>query len=102
MARGNRRDHSGESMRRRRTLRLGLLVAVSACVVGAIGAVAGQASVTYEASFGGSGTGPGQFAPNPGPGGVAVDQSNGNVWVADPGQNRVEEFDANGAFILML
>ena len=32
-----------------------------------------------------------------GPTGVAVDSS-GDVWVADDGNNRIEEFSATGAF----
>src|SRR5690242_11216999 len=89
-------------MRRRRTKRLGLLAAVAACAVAAIGAQSGQATVAYQSSFGGTGTGPGQFSPiEYGPGGVAVNEANGHVYVADPGQNRVEEFDASGAFVSM-
>ncbi len=33
------------------------------------------------------------------PFGVAVDQSNGSVYVADTGNNRIQKFDARGAFI---
>ena len=49
----------------------------------------------YTTSFGTEGTGAGQFK---GPLGVAVDGA-GNVWVADAGNNRVEEFSSAGAFI---
>jgi RHS repeat-associated protein len=43
-------------------------------------------------SFGSGGPGKGQLS---GPRGVATD-SNGNVWVADTGNNRIEEFNAKG------
>ena len=50
---------------------------------------------TYSSSFGGSGIGNGLFAR---PGGVAVD-SQGDLWVADSNNNRIEEFSEAGAFI---
>jgi sugar lactone lactonase YvrE len=34
------------------------------------------------------------------PHGVAIDQSSGNVYVADTGNNRIEKFDASGNFLL--
>jgi sugar lactone lactonase YvrE len=45
--------------------------------------------------WGSSGTGPGQFQA---PGGIAIDPA-GNVYVADPGNNRVQKFDRNGTFL---
>ncbi len=49
----------------------------------------------YVRTFGESGTGNGQLAK---PHGVAID-SKGNVWVADTGNNRIEEFSPEGAYI---
>ena len=46
-------------------------------------------------SFGGSGSGSGQLAL---PVGVATDSS-GDVWVADTGHDRVQEFNAKGEFV---
>ncbi len=53
------------------------------------------ASIKSFSSFGGSGSGAGQLS---GPSGVAVDSSH-NVWVADTGHNRVQEFKSNGEFV---
>jgi hypothetical protein len=47
-------------------------------------------------SFCASGSGPGECAD---PRGVAVDQANGDVYLADRGNNRVDKFDANGNFL---
>ena len=49
----------------------------------------------YQATFGSSGTGGGQFTH---PEGIGVDAS-GNVWVVDHGNNRIEKFAASGTFI---
>jgi RHS repeat-associated protein len=49
----------------------------------------------YKTSFGGSGTGNGQFSK---PGGITVD-SEGNIWVVDTANSRVEEFSSSGTFI---
>jgi hypothetical protein len=43
-----------------------------------------------------TGSGNGQFSFDPG--GVATD-GGGNVYVADPGNNRIQKFDANGTFL---
>jgi hypothetical protein len=73
------------------TLALALLVAPGA-----------QASLVYDHSFGGSGTGGGEFSAfEGGPGGVAVNNTTGDVYVTDPGQNRVEAFDSEGDFKFM-
>jgi DNA-binding beta-propeller fold protein YncE len=54
-------------------------------------------------SFGGEGSGAGQFSQfaNVPSSPVAVNQSSGDVYVGDPGGNRVEMFDAAGHFVLM-
>jgi hypothetical protein len=55
-----------------------------------------QAKLTYESSFGGSGEAAGQFQK---PAGVAVNTATGDVYVADYGNNRIEQFNEDGAFI---
>jgi DNA-binding beta-propeller fold protein YncE len=49
------------------------------------------------ATFGSAGSGAGQLSE---PDGVAVDQTTGDVYVADTGNHRVDKFDAQGNFIL--
>lgn len=50
---------------------------------------------TYSSSFGTSGTGNGQFAR---PGSVAVD-AQGNLWVVDSNNNRLEKFSEKGEYL---
>jgi YD repeat-containing protein len=49
----------------------------------------------FIASFGGPGSGKGQLDD---PHGAAID-ANGNVWVADSDNNRIEEFSSSGTFV---
>lgn len=51
---------------------------------------------TYASSFGVAGSGAGGLSS---PQSVAVDQETGNVYVADTGNNRVDEFEADGVFV---
>ena len=51
---------------------------------------------TYSSSFGSAGTGNGQFAD---PAGDAIDAA-GDIWVADDENDRIEEFNAKGEFVL--
>ena len=51
---------------------------------------------SYLKSFGGSGSGDGQFG---GPVGIAVDPSNGVMYVADQAHSRIEVFDPNDNFL---
>jgi hypothetical protein len=60
---------------------------------------AGAAEVhQFKTSFGASGSGSGQFSNNKG---IAIDQSDGSVYVVDSGNYRVQKFDAAGNFVLM-
>jgi len=59
--------------------------------------VGGFKTPIHAISFGSEGSAAGQLKS---PTGIAVD-SQGNVWVADTGNNRVVEFDENGQFITM-
>jgi hypothetical protein len=83
------------------------LCALALCLFGSPGALASTGH-SYGGSFGtGGSNGPGGFA-GAGPAGVAVRQSNGDVYVSDPGHTdsvdpnvampRVERFDGVGAF----
>ncbi|HXB63485.1 MAG TPA: 6-bladed beta-propeller [Solirubrobacteraceae bacterium] len=47
-------------------------------------------------TYGSEGTGAGQYI---GPWGIAIDPRNGNVYVSDQGNNRVEELSSGGTFI---
>jgi sugar lactone lactonase YvrE len=55
----------------------------------------GQEAPAFLSSFGGSGSGPGKLAD---PAGIALDPE-GNVWVADTGHNRIQEFGPDGEFL---
>jgi RHS repeat-associated protein len=57
--------------------------------------IAGEGGYLPWFRFGTSGSGNGQLSA---PEGVTVDAS-GNAWVADTGNNRVEEFDSSGAYV---
>jgi hypothetical protein len=59
-------------------------------------------SHVFSATFGGAGAGAGQFASGNGatsPSGVAVNDATGDVYVADPGNARIDQFDTSGAFV---
>ena len=82
----------------------GLVLALLVGVVALAGTVALPSSALalqgYEpgtpASFGGPGSGAGQLE---GPEGVAVNDATGNVYIADTGNDRVDEFEPNGTFV---
>jgi hypothetical protein len=84
------------------------ITAVVCATVISLGFMAGPAFGTelrlFSGSFGSEHSLP---APTPEadrlarPWGVAVDEATGNVYVADPGHHRVEEFTATGEFVLM-
>ncbi len=54
-----------------------------------------SAAVSFAFQFGSSGTGNGQFNH---PYGVAID-GNGNLWVTDSSNNRIQKFSASGTFL---
>ena len=55
----------------------------------------GKTSAEYVSQFGASGAGNGQFKE---PQGIALDKE-GNVWVADAGNNRTQKFTAAGKYV---
>jgi hypothetical protein len=73
------------------------LVLAATLSLGSSSAVASQPHA-FLSAFGSTGTGADQFELS-GEAGVAVDQSTGDVYVADTGNHRVDEFTASGAFI---
>ena len=81
------------SSKKRAGVLLGLICALSLVAF----ASAAHASKTIYDSFGSSGTGPGQFDSNAGQ--VALNQTSGDIYVVDAGNNRVERFDSDGAFL---
>jgi NHL repeat-containing protein len=84
-------------VRARAKLRLACLSICGACgAVLVFGASGAQALRIFDTSFGAPGAAAGQFA---GPQGVGVNTSSGDVYVADSGNFRIEEFDQSGTFI---
>ncbi len=75
---------------------LGVLGGYTALGAGPAAALVGYSPVTPNAVFGASGSGEGQFST---PLGVAVDNSSGDVYVVDRGNNRVQKFDAEGNYL---
>jgi hypothetical protein len=78
-----------------RRLFLSALVAALAALSFATPALAKEVHA-YSFSFGSEGSGAGQLKE---PNGVAVNSATGDVYVADQGNNRIDEFDSNGTFI---
>ncbi len=74
------------------------LVLAAILWVGSSSAVASQQHHAFMGSFGSAGTGAGQFELG-GEAGAAVDQSTGDVYLADTGNHRVDEFTALGTFV---
>jgi NHL repeat/WD40-like Beta Propeller Repeat len=76
----------------------GRRVATAVSCVVALGLVVGVGSAgAVVTQFGGEGEGAGQFS---GASGIGLDQESGDVYVADSGNNRVEKFGSEGAFLL--
>jgi sugar lactone lactonase YvrE len=86
---------TGSSMRSRRRSFAAALIA-SAFLLALFAASASATEAQYAFSFGSKGSGNGQFST---PKGSAIDKE-GNVWVVDSGNNRVERFaGSNGAYL---
>jgi sugar lactone lactonase YvrE len=81
-------------MRKAATVSFVFLLALTALGVVLAGASEPSAA-TYLRSFGGEGSGAGKLST---PGGVATD-AKANVWVADTGHNRIQEFNSKGEFV---
>src|SRR6266540_3226819 len=82
---------------RSRARRLTATAVAVLALTAALGASAAQASLfTASSTFGSPGSAPGQFQS---PLGVAIQQSSGNVYVADSQNARVQKFSPNGDFI---
>jgi hypothetical protein len=90
------RSSLGGGLRWARSGRASAVVAVCALTL-ALGAASAQALLLPISSFGSQGTGAGQFLT---PVGVAVDQANGLVYVADSANARVDLFTASGTFVV--
>ncbi len=75
-----------------------VFVVLGVLVGGLVFSGAALASLRYVpvSQFGSEGSGDGQFSA---PAGVAIDQSNGDVYVVDQGNARVEKFDSSGTFV---
>jgi hypothetical protein len=85
---------SGAGRRARLTLLIALVAALSlASVLLSGAAAASQMGITY---IGSPGYGAGQLQ---NPGGIAVSPSTGDLYVADTGGNRIDEFTATGSFV---
>src|SRR5262249_18764431 len=79
-----------------RTGRVSLAGALSLCALTlALGGATANAQLAPLFSFGTPGTGAGQFET---PVGVAIQQSNGDLYVADSVNARIQKFDATGRF----
>jgi DNA-binding beta-propeller fold protein YncE len=73
-----------------------LLTTLCATAIAAVAPAVASADLKLQGSFGGPGTGDGQFSV---PEGIAVDGA-GNVYVADGNHNRIEKFGPAGNFLL--
>jgi DNA-binding beta-propeller fold protein YncE len=92
MAQGSAAKPAARAALARAVLLSGLVTAIFAVTAQPASAASGH---RYSGQFGSPGAGNGEFsAPN----GVAIEQTSGDVYVADSGNNRVERFDSAGTF----
>lgn len=76
-----------------------LPIGLAAAAYLALSAAPASAGYRLVAQWGSEGSGPGQFDfPIP----VAVDQTTGDVYVGDSGNQRVQKFTASGSFLLQI
>jgi hypothetical protein len=80
----------------RKALKLSPALLAIACALLLALASAASAEISFDSSFGGEGSGAGKFAT---PAGLAVNTASNDVYVVDRGQNRVEQFSADGDFV---
>ena len=59
-------------------------------------AAAAHGEITYQSSFGSAGSGAGQLSD---PASVSINNSTGDVYVADNGNNRIQQFTEDGEFV---
>lgn len=96
-----RATRSAAILRVVRCLPIALLATVVLSLVGAsTSALAIPVGHTYDRSFGEYGTAGGQFRVEYSGMGMDVDQSNGDIYIADTSNFRVQKFDEDGNFIL--
>jgi DNA-binding beta-propeller fold protein YncE len=75
-----------------------LALATAALLTLGAGSVSAAIVHSYSSSFGEAGSGAGQFEVTD-QSGVAVNPTTGDVYLADTGNGRVDQFEANGTFI---
>ncbi len=93
---GMQQGHFARRYRRRPIFLAALLATACALALAAAPALAYEGH-SFDFEFGAAGDGAGQLHENRG---VAVNQADGSVYVADAGNFRVEKFDAAGNFVL--
>src|SRR6185503_3906962 len=76
--------------------RRSLLALLVACAALLLAAAAAHGEITYQSSFGSAGSGAGQLSD---PASVSINNSTGDVYVADNGNNRIEQFTDDGEFV---
>jgi hypothetical protein len=76
--------------------RTSLLALSVACAALLLAAAAAQGAITYQSSFGSAGSGAGQLSD---PASVSINNSTGDVYVADNGNNRIQQFTEDGEFV---
>ena len=72
------------------------LLALSVACVALLQAAAAHGEITYQTSFGSEGSGAGQFNQ---PASVSINNSTGDVYVADNGNDRIQQFTEDGDFV---
>ncbi len=72
------------------------LCAIAVVLALLVGSASALETHTFSASFGGPGSGAGELSS---PQGVAANATTHDVYVADTGNHRIDEFEANGTFI---
>ncbi len=79
---------------------LGTLLAAACALMGTLGVLPAQAALLRQGTFGSRGEGAGQFGESQSDNNIAVNDTTGDVYVADQNNKRVDEFSANGTFLM--